>query len=276
MIKEDNLQHRDDAFCNEEHPDKFHLDWMGKLDPSKLVSELSIPGTHDSCARYGTVFAECQSWSITDELKAGLRYFDIRCRRYKDVFTIHHGIMYQKINFGNVLNQIRDFFKSYPTEGVVMRVKEEYEPEEPTASFEDVFKKYSDAFPGLFLLSTQIPNLKEIQSRIWVLQDGKSLGSKRWNSLDIQDYYDLGYYTNLDKKKEVIEKQMIKASNDPNKLNFYANHCSATGIIFEEPIFVAKETNKVVLEKGGNLKRLGITIMDFPGESLIEFIINKN
>lgn len=268
------LKHRTSDYCDEDHPNVFNPTWMKNISDEKLISELSIPGTHDSCARFGTIFAECQAWTIDDQLKAGLRYFDLRCRRVLDIFCIHHGIMYQHIHFGDVLNLIEPFLKQNPSEGVIMRVKEEYDPDKPTDSFENIFMKYVNAFPNLFLLVNKIPTMSELRGKIWVLQDGKQLNSYNWNFLNIQDDYDLGYFTKLDKKKQEIRDQQVRA-NSGSSNTLYANHCSATGILFQEPLFVAKETNQIIFE-GKDLKKIGITIFDFPGEGVIKFVIDKN
>ena len=46
--------------------------WMSYLDPTTLFSDLSVPGTHDSTARFN-YFAQCQSMTIQDQLTAGIR-----------------------------------------------------------------------------------------------------------------------------------------------------------------------------------------------------------
>ena len=55
--------------------------WMKRLPDNKKLSELSIPGTHDTCARFGGDFAQCQSLALRDQFSIGLRFLDIRCRR---------------------------------------------------------------------------------------------------------------------------------------------------------------------------------------------------
>ena len=54
--------------------------WMGFLPDDVYLSELTIPGTHDSAARYvmlGYVM-RCQDTSIADQLENGYRYLDLR------------------------------------------------------------------------------------------------------------------------------------------------------------------------------------------------------
>ena len=59
-------------------------DWMSAVNDSLKLSAISIPGTHDSGARYdppllsGT--AKCQDLTIREQLNAGTRFLDIRCR----------------------------------------------------------------------------------------------------------------------------------------------------------------------------------------------------
>ena len=54
--------------------------WMSKVDDNKKIVELSIPGTHDSGATHSIfdVAGKCQDLSIKQQLKIGVRFFDIR------------------------------------------------------------------------------------------------------------------------------------------------------------------------------------------------------
>ncbi|MBQ3420203.1 MAG: phosphatidylinositol-specific phospholipase C domain-containing protein [Romboutsia sp.] len=116
--------------------------WMGSIDGNKQISDLSIPGTHDSGARYEPVqsVAKCQELSIDDQLNAGVRYIDVRCREIGDSFTIHHGPVYQNLNFDDVLKSCKDFLKTNPTETIIMSVKEEYNPTDNTKLFKRFLK----------------------------------------------------------------------------------------------------------------------------------------
>src|SRR5207302_1134087 len=98
-----------------------------------------IPGTHDTMAFYGGDAAQTQTMSLANQLESGVRVLDIRCRHIADVFAIHHGVVFQKVFFGDVLNDVIAFLKKNPSETVLMRVKEEYEPAENTRTFEETF-----------------------------------------------------------------------------------------------------------------------------------------
>src|SRR5579864_9502172 len=67
--------------------------WMASLDSHLLLSQLSIPGSHDTMALYepfpGTT--KCQNLSLAEQLMAGVRFLDIRCRHTNNAFAIYHG-----------------------------------------------------------------------------------------------------------------------------------------------------------------------------------------
>ena len=114
--------------------------WMSGLQDNISISKISIPGTHDSGARVdapvvsGT--AKTQDLSIAEQLNAGVRFLDIRCRHIDNAFTIHHGAIYQNLNFDDVLNACYTFLNSHPSETIIMSVKEEYDASNTTRSFE--------------------------------------------------------------------------------------------------------------------------------------------
>ena len=77
-------------------------DWLKSVDGSKKIFSLSIPGTHETCARYGGGHYICQDWTVEEQLLNGVRYLDIRCRHISDCFMIHHGVIYKHLSFGSV------------------------------------------------------------------------------------------------------------------------------------------------------------------------------
>lgn len=51
--------------------------WMKNLDNNEFICNITIPGTHNSLARYGGYLKitpmQCQSWQIMDQLESGIR-----------------------------------------------------------------------------------------------------------------------------------------------------------------------------------------------------------
>ena len=132
------------------------------------LTRLSIPGTHDAGALYeplsGTT--KCQNLTLGEQLNAGVRFLDIRCRHVNNAFLIHHGLIYQKMNFDDVLNAVIGFLTNNPSETVIMSVKEEYDPKGNTRSFEETFDTYVAKNPDKWLLTSRIPTLNQARGRI--------------------------------------------------------------------------------------------------------------
>lgn len=268
------LNERTPSFCNDSKPNAYNKDWMKKISNSRLVTQMSIPGTHDSSARHGGILAQDQSWTILDQLYAGIRFLDMRCRIVEDVFMMYHGPIDQKISFGEVLNQFEQFLKENPSEWIMIRLKQEEKPILPKADFSTIFNTYSDAFPKLFLMSKDFPKVSQLRSKVWVIkEDNLSFDTKSFYSFTIQDDYDLNTRS-VEYKKTVIS-EFLQIANDLDSEDIAVNHCSGYGLLGKEPVYVAQKTNQVVFDSE-SFTKIGIIMMDFPGEALIKYIISKN
>ena len=194
--------------------------WMTPLDGNLPLSQLSIPGTHDSGALVepfsGT--AKCQNLSIADQLNAGVRFLDIRCRHLNDAFPIHHGSVYQNMNFTDVLNATIGFLNSNPGETVIMSVKEEHTPSGNTRSFEATFDSYVAQNPSKWHLGSGIPTLTQARGKIVLFRrfgassTPKGINASNWpdnttfstgGTLRVQDRYNV---SNNDSKWAAISR----------------------------------------------------------------------
>lgn len=162
-------------------------DWMALVEDSRSVGSLTIPGTHDSMALHETILssAQCQWFTLRDQLHMGVRCLDIRCRHMKDGFAIHHGMEYQHANFTDVLTTCQQFLKEHPKETILMIVKREYDDEPGiTRSFAETFMSYVGKFPDLFALkTTHVPVLNnEIRGKIVLIRrfDEKETVYTKW------------------------------------------------------------------------------------------------
>ncbi|SFW22894.1 phosphatidylinositol-specific phospholipase C [Chitinophaga sancti] len=145
--------------------------WMTALADNTNIAAISIPGTHDSGARVEPVSgtAKCQDLSIADQLEAGIRYLDIRCRHIDNAFAIHHGAIYQNLNFDDVLTACKTFLSNHPKEVIVMCVKEEYDASNNTRTFEQTFDTYVSKYGNISLTAT-VPNLGDVRGKIVLLR----------------------------------------------------------------------------------------------------------
>ena len=103
---------------------------MASLADTKHLSELSIPGTHDTMSFHtvqpGNDWVWCQSWGLLLQMLIGIRFFDIRGRNYNDDLPIHHGSYHLGVNLDGVLRDVTSYLDDHPNEFFVMNVQEEY------------------------------------------------------------------------------------------------------------------------------------------------------
>lgn len=254
--------------------------WMSRIPKEARLSELSLPGTHDSCAQRDGAsfgFAKCQTWKLDDQLSAGVRFIDIRCRHIKDRFQIHHGIIDQKMSFNQVRDVCRDFLKLHPTECIMMSVKEEATPDGNSRAFAETFKALTRDDGRLWHIARKVPELGEVRGRIVLIDRTGTLGGLPWNRFEKQDKYT----AEPGVKIKLIRSHLEKAAK-ADRQKWFINFCSGT---YPRKLITPRKyaaiANEAALEflRGQKVRarvRLGTVVMDFPGEELIERIIESN
>lgn len=272
--------------------------WMSGLQDNISISKISIPGTHDSGARVdapvisGT--AKTQDLSIAEQLNAGVRFLDIRCRHIDNAFTIHHGAIYQNLNFDDVLNACYAFLNSHPSETIIMSVKEEYDASNTTRSFEQTFDSYVQKNPSKWDLGANIPTLGAVRGKIKLLRrfssgTTKGINASPWadnttfdinNSgvqLKVQDYYKV---TNNDDKWNGISSLLNEAKNDTNGKLFVNFTSGYKPGIFGIPSIPTVSNNinprlKTFFQSNTH-GSFGIMPIDFVNAELSQLIVNTN
>jgi 1-phosphatidylinositol phosphodiesterase len=180
---------------------------------------------------YGGDMAQTQSMSLREQLDAGIRALDIRCRHINDAFAIHHGSMYQKANFDDVIHAVKGFLESNPREFVLMRVKEEYDAVGNHRSFGKTFEIYYNRYGSLFWHPTSLsdtnPTVESMRGKIVVLQDWEDSTNFgiNWNknlsyTLEIQDEWNIAvdpqsFYNKWDSSSSCVKRTLDKALNNP-------------------------------------------------------------
>ena len=178
--------------------------WLSTLPDDTALQTLRIPGTHNSAALYeplpGT--AKCQSLSIAQQLEAGVRFFDIRCRHQKDRFELYHGIVDQKQNFTQLQQTLVKFLKIHPREVVLISIQQAPHAKDNTRTFAETFLHYQQQAPKLWSSVKTVPTLGQTRGNAVVLRrfrstqpigipatDWKSVGIHRTKLLMIQDRF---------------------------------------------------------------------------------------
>ncbi|QBA19909.1 phosphatidylinositol-specific phospholipase C domain-containing protein [Chryseobacterium indologenes] len=272
--------------------------WMAGLQDNISISKLSIPGTHDSGARIDAPLvsgtAKTQDLSIAEQLNAGVRFLDIRCRHIDNAFTIHHGAIYQNMNFDDVLNACYTFLQNNPSETIIMSVKEEYDASNTTRTFEQTFDSYVQKNPSKWDLGAIIPTLGAVRGKIKLLRrfssgTTKGINASPWadnttfdinNSgvqLKVQDYYKV---TNNDDKWNAISSLLNEAKTDTNGklfLNFTSGYKPGIFGIPSIPTVSNNINPKLKTFFQTNTQgTFGIMPIDFVNAELSQLIVNTN
>ncbi|MEQ4619780.1 phosphatidylinositol-specific phospholipase C [Providencia vermicola] len=215
--------------------------WMSSIRDDVLLSEIAIPGTHDSAAYKGFVDSVAtQTLNFDQQLEYGIRMFDIRVRHTSDRFALHHGTVFLDVMFGDFLNSVDRFLEKNPSETVIFRLKEEMKPNNNnTRSMSETLEYYislhKDKYVKLTSLNTR---LAEVRGKFAILSDGREFwdyGVSYWQA-NIQDEYHLKTNWDLYTKWEHVKEQLATATRGSSRTT-YINYLSGSGGSF--PYFVA-------------------------------------
>ncbi len=191
------------------------LNWMKSIPDTALLSEVNLPGTHDTGAMAvvqdmsGTMdnlsITKCQKYYFEEQLATGVRSFDIRCNAtansatVDDVMIIHGNSLIQcydrygaPLSLGSLLYLSQQFLKSHPTETILFMVK----PDDGThQDLARTLKDYIDRNPDLFWQSNNVPTMRQARGKIVLTRRFEASGSYYTNAFgpdlskwDDQDY----------------------------------------------------------------------------------------
>lgn len=180
LLKFHYLQNNQLIFINHWDSDN----WMASLQDEIYISELAIPGTHDTSTwKIYSSSAQTQyaKDDFTKQLKDGIRFFDIRVHvnANGDGWDLYHGPISLSATFDDLMTQVKPWMESHPKETLVMSIKNDGNDDNRMAS---IFDKYYNQYgkDALWYTDTSIPKLKDVRGKI-VLAVRYPGSSKGWN-----------------------------------------------------------------------------------------------
>lgn len=182
-------------------------DWMKALPDSVPLSEVVLPGTHDSATNNVQLayFSKCQALSIREQLDAGFRYLDIRLG-YDTDLTLMHGFVNCTVSgwpwaypltLERVLKDCSSFLKDNPSETIAFCVKYEH-GDDTEENFARMLNKYVLNNPGLWYEGEAIPTVGEARGKIVLLKrfdDGGLLPGLTFNWEEQKGFEDASKHT---------------------------------------------------------------------------------
>jgi 1-phosphatidylinositol phosphodiesterase len=235
--------HESGAYWHETTHAGWQPDWMSNVPGSLKLSQLSIPGTHDTMGDEWTLTdaGVTQTMPLKTQLESGIRMIDIRPGiATVGSFNIYHDKVDLSDDFGlDVMDVIVEFLTAHPGETVLMRITHQGDSESLINTF-DAFEatlityevRYRDFIwqPPAGTLGAN-PTLDEVRGKIVILYDFTSNNPHGiWYEsvrFDTQDEYALYGIADLYQKWIYVKTQLVDAANCPAPCDkIYINYLS--------------------------------------------------
>ncbi len=280
-------------------------DWMSGISNELMISQVSIPGTHDSVADEGAC-GITQSESISQQLNAGVRFFDFRTRFFQDSFPMHHGNCFLNTHFDDEMRHIKTFLIDNPSEFVIVMMKLEHTEEGNSKTYQQVFDAYLEELNmrNMWDFSSSFISVAQARGKVILINrtNGRLSGGViasswsdniegtqnvgRFNEFRVQDYYNLGYSflwpgDRVNDKKSVIKALLNEAANNTSGVKMTLNFSSGYYIQTVAPNLLNDDINPWLEDEleGREKDHIGIIISDYKNnnkQGLKDKIIEKN
>ena len=277
--------------------------WMSKVEDTIWLSEMSIPGTHDSgtAEKHNDNYCkslmvrrccQTQDWTLMQQLEAGIRFVDIRLKHKNNDFILHHDFIKIGPNLTFVLEVLTTFLKENPTETVIMSYQQAQQSvdSDGVPFYKDFQKQIGEVEQNYIYSGYSMMQLGEARGKIVLLdwhRNGRIGLIKKpdyvenwWDN--IVHFHWPFWYVKPEYFKELENNIDHSQSQYDSKHLFVswlsANDCKKTLLIWG-PRKCAKNVNPkihghLIAKKGqGNY---GVVIMDFPTKYLIKTIVENN
>ena len=124
--------------------------WMQRVADDAYISQLTIPGTHDSGTGHGfqgflglmggDSYARTQDKTITEQWQSGIRCFDLRpCVDGSDL-RINHGVIQTKLTLADALTTLCGLLDQHPSELAIVIIRHETDGDDNDASWNTKMK----------------------------------------------------------------------------------------------------------------------------------------
>eukprot|EP01031_Cornospumella_fuschlensis_P032553 gene32553-39360_t len=293
-----------------------HSAWMKRVANGTRITDLTIPGTHDSGTKNGPrdIVTQAvlghgvitQDLSIKEQLELGIRFLDIRCNNNSRKFGIQHGPFdIRNTTFDEVLAVCKDFLAMNSSEIILMSVKEEGVARNPgPGGFVGDFREnYANStYPWyrgtdlpvfgehsrgrIVLLNRFNPSFTDFGVSLAVEDDNFTAVSQPPGGIHyyIQDCYNLSIRRgDVDYKKKLHQiKTHIDAACSGASQDFYLNFTSCVGpllnnmAVYAIAEFINPGVEALIVSNNDERRRMGTLVMDFPTWSLINGLVESN
>ncbi|KAL2885199.1 1-phosphatidylinositol phosphodiesterase [Ceratocystis lukuohia] len=274
-------------------------DWMGNMKDDVLLSQLVIPGTHNSMTdRITNDLFQSQNVPLARQLEGGIRYIDVSCRYIDYNMMVYNGLVNTGYSLGDVLTTMYDFLNNHPSETIILRIqKSALGDSEAFLSFIERYfvpgiESDNQATQHIYSRNANdftIPTLGELRGKILILQDFETSPPGRygipWNSHSVSSY---SHRLALASGRLFLGLKWAGIKDNlryiPSRYSNMLRITHTTAGFGVRPIKIAaKKGYKYGMNKFlgryllyGEQDCYGVVVMDFPGNILIEELLRRN
>ena len=267
-------------------------DWMASLRDDAALSSITIPGTHDSGALHSLaeVSGKCQSLSIKEQLKIGVRFLDIRLQLVGDELKVVHSIADQMTDFEDVLADMVEFIRNNESEFLIVSIKEDASPKGSDKDFTETLEAMLLAYPEVSR-STELPETVgdaresiHIVSRYWNASIGLPCYSG-WaddTSFVLGNIYVQDNYHVASAAEKIADIRSTYAVAQEGTYSLVLNYTSCYLASGFPPIYAGLPAHKINRDTAMALSDenlagpLGVLVCDFMTAELADAIIGRN
>ena len=256
---------------------KKYADWLGEIEDSTPLRDVSLPGSHDTMALYSIadLAGQCQTLSLNEQLNLGVRFLDIRLKEDHNSLKAVHGFIDQKASFKDISKTVTSFLDKHPSEFIIMSIKKEADPSNSNISFEQALLKEMDDSRFLKGQTTLPSTVADIRGKVLILAryEGNSIGIPAYdgwadstsfalpNGIYVQDTYKI-------ESKEQKQEEIVHCFNETGhalKINFLSAY-RTDGFPPSYAMSAAKDINPWINKEISKYNDRGVVLYDFISE----------
>ena len=266
-------------------------DWMADLDDDASLNSLTIPGTHDSGALHSLaeISGKCQSLSVEEQLKIGVRFLDIRLQLVDNELKVVHSFVDQLTDFEDVLDDLVAFIRNHEGEFLIVSIKEDASPKRSDRMFADLLEEMLLSYPEINTERALPEKVGEARGAIHIVARYKNstIGLPCYDGWKDDDTFVLGDVYIQDNYRVPNAEEKIADIRSTYSVAMEKNHAlvlNFTSCYLETcfpPIYaglpahkINRDTQKALLNEYDG--PLGVLVCDFMTAELADAIIGGN
>lgn len=266
-------------------------DWMADLEDDASLNSLTIPGTHDSGALHSLaeISGKCQSLSVEEQLKIGVRFLDIRLQLVDNELKVVHSFVDQLTDFEDVLDDLVAFIRNHEGEFLIVSIKEDASPKRSDRAFADVLEEMLLSYPEINTERALPEKVGEARGAIHIVARYKNstIGLPCYDGWKDDDTFVLGDIYIQDNYRVSNAEEKIADIRSTYSVAMEKNHAlvlNFTSCYLETcfpPIYaglpahkINRDTQKALLNEYDG--PLGVLVCDFMTAELADAIIGRN